>query len=206
MRMLQMTPAMRSGLLWAAIFAAVLALMDSRAQAQCYPGLTCPDSAIPEPVAPSAVRPTSATEDCTLDGNVRFCVSSALAPQGRNSYRAANLIDGNPATAWVEARTDDGIGEWIVIHFTQPRSVSGVEVQNGYAKNADIYGKNGRVREIEINLSNGQTSRHALSDSSNPQTIRLSGADAVNWIQLKILSVYPGSKYRDTAISELRVQ
>jgi hypothetical protein len=188
------------------MFAAILALADSGANAQCYPGLTCPDSAIPEPAAPSAVRPTSAAEDCTLDGSVRFCVSSALASQGRNSYRAANLIDGNPATAWVEARSDDGIGEWIVIDFTQPRSIAGIELQNGYAKNTDIYGKNGRVREIEINLSNGQTLLHTLSDSATAQTIPVSSADGVSWLQIKILSVYPGSKYRDTAISELRVR
>jgi hypothetical protein len=204
--MRQTKPAMRRGVIWAVMFTAILALADSGANAQCYPGLTCPDSAIPEPAAPSAVRPTSATEDCTLDGSVRFCVSSALAPQGRNSYRAANLIDGNPATAWVEARSDDGIGEWIVIDFTQPRDVTGIELQNGYAKNADIYGKNGRVRDVEINLSSGQSLRHTLNDSANPQTIPLSGADGVGWLQLKILSVYPGSKYRDTAISELRVK
>jgi hypothetical protein len=190
---------------------AILVLMgaftftSAETQAQCYPGLSCPETGAPQ-ASPAVERPYSPNEDCSLDGRIRYCVSSVLAAQGKNSYRAANLIDGNSETAWVEGRSDDGLGEWIVIDFTQPQTLGSVRLQNGYTKNADIYDKNGRVRDIEIILSNGQTLRQTLKDSDATQTIRLERAQQIRWLQLKIISVYPGRKYRDTAISELRVQ
>ncbi len=150
--------------------------------------------------------PSSSSQDCIkLEGGVLLCTSSVLDPQGRNSYRAANLVDGNQATAWVEGIRGDGIGEWILVDFGDLANPAVMELRNGYTKNNDIYRKNGRVREIEILTSAGESRTVSLSDTGSFQTVDLSGFEKMRWLQLRILSVYRGSKYRDTAISELRV-
>jgi hypothetical protein len=99
---------------------------------------------LPDAVPPEAPRPRAQRENCSRSGNATFCVSSALPPAHGNSYGARNLLDGNDNTAWVEGSSGQGAGDFVVIEFDAPRSVRGVIVQNGYAKNADIFGKNRR--------------------------------------------------------------
>jgi len=82
---------------------------------------------------------------------------------------------------------------------------SGVIVQNGYAKNADIFGKNSRVKDVELNFSNGESMQATLTDQAGEQRINLNRPVKAKWVQLIIRSVYPGWKYSDTAVNELRV-
>ncbi len=150
--------------------------------------------------------PSSSDQDCVkLNRGILLCASSVLNSQGKNSYRAGNLVDDKRATAWVEGRNDDGIGEWLLVDFGEPTTPRAIELRNGYTKNDDIYRKNGRVRDIEIVTSAGENRPVTLSDTGAFQQIDLSGLDEMQWLQLRIKSVYPGSKYADTAISELRI-
>jgi len=165
-----------------------------------------PESAVPSaPVIRHAERPRVNDDNCSRNGDMLYCASSVLSPQGKNAYQTVNLSDGRASTAWVEGQSGHGVGEWILIGFDRERIVHGLELRNGYAKNRDIFSKNSRVKELEIRLSSGQTLRRTLQDTDEPQTVSLVGAGIARWLQLRILSVYPGSKYRDTAISELRV-
>lgn len=150
-------------------------------------------------------RPRSATEDCMRTFGDLYCASSALASQGRNSYRISSIADGRRQTAWVEGRRGHGIGEWIVVAFDGPRQVNRIDLSNGYGKNRDIYSKNSRVKEIEVRFSNGEARRFTLVDRDRQQVIDVLEAPESTWVQIKILSVYAGWKYQDTAISELRV-
>ena len=83
--------------------------------------------------------------------------------------------------------------------------MSALRLWNGYHKNAGLYARNNRIRDIEVILSNGRSRVETLPDSSGPQTIQIDGNPVVEWVQLKIGSVYRGTKHRDTAITELRV-
>lgn len=153
-----------------------------------------------------AAVPRSTGEDCIkLARGSLLCASSFLSSQGKNSYRVGNLVDGDRTTAWVEGNSGDGIGEWLVIDFGEPTTPGTIELRNGYTKNDDIFRKNGRVREIEIVTSTGFSQKLTLQDSGGAQGIDLSEVGEVTWLQLRILSVYRGTKYRDTAISELRI-
>ena len=160
---------------------------------------------LPDAVPPEAPRPRAPRENCSRSGNATFCVSSALPPAHGNSYGARNLLDGNDNTAWVEGSGGQGAGDFVVIEFDAPRSVRGVIVQNGYAKNADIFGKNSRVKDVELNFSNGDNMQATLTDRTGEQRINLNRPVKAKWVQLIIRSVYPGWKYSDTAVNELRV-
>lgn len=153
-----------------------------------------------------AAAPHGDGQDCVkLAEGVLLCASSRLASQGKNAYGVGNLVDGDEATAWVEGRKGDGIGEWLLVDFGEPKPVTVLEVRNGYTKSQDIFSKNSRVRDIEIVTSAGITRRLSLDDNGALQRMELPDLGEATWIQLRILSVYPGSKYDDTAISELRV-
>lgn len=151
-------------------------------------------------------RPRAAGESCTRRRGDIYCVSSTLAPQGRYSYEVSRMMDGSESTAWVEGKRGQGIGEWIAVQFDKPQQAMQIDISNGLGKNKDIYSKNSRVKEIEVRFSNGETRRFMLADKAREQRLGLGGSPQTMWVQIKILSVYPGWKYQDTAISELRVR
>ena len=155
-------------------------------------------------------RPRSGTENCavrpTLNGRDEYCVSSVLKPQPGNTYGAQNLFDGRTDTAWVEGHSSYGIGEWVVVEFDAARDIQGLMLRNGYAKNADIFDNNSRVDELALTFSNGEKRTVKLRDTGDPQTITLPQIVRAHWVQIAIQSVVRGSKYADTAISELSVQ
>nr|WP_319383277.1 caspase family protein [uncultured Roseibium sp.] len=157
----------------------------------------------PEPIHRES--PRSPKKDCAWRGDTAFCASSTLSSQGRNTYKSANLFDQKRFTAWVEGESGHGINEWISIEFPEPKAVEYLLIGNGYNKNNDIYSKNGRVHRAEISLSTGDRFMVTLKDTPRSQQIFLSNYPPVTWIQLKIVSVYEGWKYKDTAISELKV-
>ncbi len=132
-------------------------------------------------------------------------MSSALPPAHGNSYGARNLLDGNDNTAWVEGSSGQGAGDFVVVEFDAPRMVRGLTLRNGYAKNPDIFGKNSRVKDVELNFSTGDSMQATLTDQTDEQRINLNRPVEAKWVQLIIRSVYPGWKYSDTAVNELRV-
>ena len=126
------------------------------------------------------------------------------AAQG-NIYGPRNLTDGNDKTAWVEGSDGQGLGEFIVLEFNSERGVRGLTIRNGYDKSPDIFTKNSRVKDIELRFSSGDSIEATLKDAPGPQYVTMSQPIKAKWIELVIRSVYPGSKYSDTAINELSV-
>jgi hypothetical protein len=140
----------------------------------------------------------------------QYCVSSVLAQDqvvNRFNYGPDSLFDKASDTAWVEGVPGQGIGEWVVVEFDQYRLVTAIEIRNGYNKDRDIYEKNGRVREIKLEFSERQKRSVTLKDTGTPQPIALPKDQPLKayWIKFTIESVYPGSKFDDTAISELHI-
>lgn len=130
--------------------------------------------------------------------------SSALyEPDYGFIHGAANLIDGDPATAWVDGIESSGVGESVELRFDGEYLVSGVKLCNGYQKNADIFEKNERVQVIRFTFSDGSIYECDLEDALGEQVIDFGEEYKTSSLTLSIVSVYPGTKYTDTAISEL---
>jgi caspase domain-containing protein/F5/8 type C domain-containing protein len=160
---------------------------------------------LPEPAPAEAPRPRSANESCSLSGGMTICASSVLPPAHGNIYGPANLLDGNDTTAWVEGSGGQGVDDFLVFEFDAARAVSGLTIRNGYDKSGDIYGKNSRVKDVELRFSTGAEIETTLKDTPGEQHVALSRPVQAKWVQLIIRSVYPGWKYSDTAINEVRV-
>jgi zinc-ribbon domain/F5/8 type C domain len=138
------------------------------------------------------VRPQAAT------------ASSSLKATPIADFRPTNLLDGDLATAWNEGADGVGVGEWVRFQFSEPIPLARIEIANGYQRDAERFAGNVRVKNIELQYSDGATQVVQLLDTQGLQVIKPAAQDT-EWIKLTILSVYPGYEWQDAALSELRV-
>jgi hypothetical protein len=130
--------------------------------------------------------------------------SSALKGTSTASFQATNLVDGDLTTAWIEGAKEAGLGEWVRFEFSEPTLLAKIEIANGYQKDTSTFAANPRVRLLSIQFSSGATYLVELYDTPDFQSIVPAG-EAIEWIKLVIVSVYPGKSNEDTALSEVRL-
>lgn len=150
---------------------------------------------------------------CGSEAN-NVVASSLLWDDGPFSYEGNNAHDLRYDTAWVEGVEGPGIGETLTYVFSNkcPR-INTVLIHNGYIKNQDVWIKNNRAKTLELSINGKPTARLALNDTRAEQSFDLKAlgvgllgrrADGEPLIlTFKILNVYPGTTYDDTAISEI---
>ena len=153
------------------------------------------------------------------DYSVSTEASSTLAPQGKFSYYAKNITNGDRNNAWIEGA--DGYGIYEYIDITRRYSVThekyGVDyknlcIVNGYAQTEAKWKANSRVKALGMYMNGEFITTLPLLDIMEPQYFDLtpyhlhadSGADTV--FRFEICQVYPGDKYEDTAITGIEFQ
>lgn len=115
------------------------------------------------------------------------------------------IMDDDVTTAWVEGVDGNGEGESVTFTFGDSNSVSGIRIWNGYQKSEDLYYKNARPSELELEFSDGSTERISLQDRSDGAQRFEFAPHVTSYVKIKILSVYGGNKYEDTVISEVEL-
>ena len=84
--------------------------------------------------------------------------------------------------------------------------VQGITIWSGYQKNEYAYYNNARPKEIGVEFSSGEKESYMLEDYyGKSQKITFSEAKESSMIKVTIESVYEGSKYEDTCISEIQI-
>lgn len=120
-------------------------------------------------------------------------------------YTPYNLNDNNLTTPWVEGASGYGKGEYIEFSSLYEREIVHIDINNGYAKNTNLFNKNASVKKIKLEFSDGTEIVKELKNTANTQDITLNRPVRASWMRLTIIDVYPGSKFEDTCISEVRV-
>jgi hypothetical protein len=133
--------------------------------------------------------------------------SSVLKEPDGTEHKAENVADWSRDTAWVEGQESDGIGESITLTLTKPAKVSRVEIVNGYAKSRELYSANNRVMQLKVSINDGkpfdiEIPDEYLADEHFSFALPKSSA-LVKTIKLEIAAIYPGTTYKDTAISDI---
>ncbi len=140
-------------------------------------------------------------------------VSSTLKSQGNNSYEKSNLGDRDPRTAWVEGKNGYGIGEYIQSVVQLEASIH-FSILNGYQKSINSWKDNSRVKSFKIYINNIPVCILKLEDRMGEQTISMdsilselgySGVEYEFEMKFEIYDVYPGNKWKDVCISEMRI-
>jgi hypothetical protein len=117
------------------------------------------------------------------------------------SYYPTNTVDGDSATAWSEGDAGAGEGESITWRFGKRIMLQRIDIVNGYQKSPSHFAENSRVREALLRTEAGDF-RVVLRDIPWPQRIRRSFGNT-SFVTLEIKSVYSGSRYEDTLITEV---
>ncbi len=140
--------------------------------------------------------------------------SSTLSSQGTKNYGTKNLSDDDPRTAWVEGKKDEGLNEYLEIKTTENSMFTNtLVIYNGYQSTITNFKNNSRVKKLGISLDGKTEYQIQLLDIMGGQTIAF--PDSINEalndgnkhsLKLIILEVYPGAKWKDTAISEIYFQ
>ena len=130
---------------------------------------------------------------------------NATASSELPNHPAKYIQDKKLGTAWSEGVNGNGQGEWI--KFTSPEDECFIEMEivNGYAKSKALYQANNRVKKLRIEFDEGQVIERELKDNDlGYQKIEFGDMIVSRWVRLTILDTYPGTKYDDTCISEVR--
>ena len=138
-------------------------------------------------------------------GNYKIKASSSLG----DSYKAEFANDLSYKTAWVEGKKDEGIGEYLEYYFKNdsPR-ITEIIISNGYMKSEETWKNNNRVKKLKLYVNGVPLGVLNLKDSRTDQYFSVgtlghnkNGTDLI--LKFEILEVYKGSKYNDTAITEI---
>lgn len=124
-------------------------------------------------------------------------------PQYGFSHTADNLIDGTLANAWVEGISGQGEGESVTLWLSGAYRVSGFTINAGYQKSESTYNNNSRPAVLEATFSDGTELDITLRDYNGQQVVEFPYPVSTSSIRLTIRSVYPGTTYQDTVISEI---
>ncbi|MGH8910475.1 MAG: NADase-type glycan-binding domain-containing protein [Egibacteraceae bacterium] len=151
----------------------------------------------PQPAGSAFAARASASLEVTA-----VSASSTLPPAGQVTYAAANLLDGDPSTAWNEGAQGTA-GEWVQLQLAQEARITGLLVWNGYQK-AEQFTQNGRVQRLLIETG-GRRFTVELLNVRGSQAVQLPQPVRASTIRLTIDTVFPGDRYPDTALSEIQV-
>ena len=142
-------------------------------------------------------------------GPEKFSASSQLASQGKNSYDPKFSHDFDLRTAWVEGDKGNGEGESLLFHFPgNSKKADDILIYNGYQKSPKHFKDNGRVKKFKLFINEKPVAILNLKDSRASQKFSVDklysmGEGQALIMRLEIAEVYPGKKWKDTAISEI---
>ena len=136
-----------------------------------------------------------------MDGKVN--ASSTLAPE--ISYGVQNLFDSRKEFAWAEGAKTNGENETISIELNEKIQLSGLKINNGYQRSDSHYKANTRVKSISISNEAGQNSSVVFDDIAGEQMVEITTPLEGAKFTLTIDEVYPGDRYKDLVISEMKL-
>jgi len=145
-----------------------------------------------------------ATESRNLSPLAQPSASSELPADEGGNYAAPMSIDGQVATAWVESADGSGQGEWLMLTFPTPVTVSKLGIDVGYDRTSATFAANNRVKKATAIFSNGKQIPLEFADARGVQVREIEPVETT-YVQIVINEVYPGSAYDDTCLAEVQV-
>ncbi len=129
------------------------------------------------------------------------------------NYHPNYVADDDPKTAWVEGVDGNGEGQTLRLPTSVIKSARAVKLQvrNGYQKSEGLLVANAAPKQVRIGIDSGhgitvqETVTLERKMGWQEVVVDLPGGEGVAAVELTIDSVHPGSKYKDTCISDIQV-
>lgn len=166
-------------------------------------GDEAPNAAPSTSVAPTTVVVTTAVPaPIAVDPRtITATASSVLPPDGAITYGINNTLDKNPETAWNDGAAGTGAGEKLTYRFDRPLQLVTVRLVNGYASTPELFKENARIRAAVLVTDAGRFPV-TLPDVADRQDITMDFGRSASLV-IEVVSVYPGTKYEDLAVTEV---
>ena len=129
-------------------------------------------------------------------------VSSQLTGKSGTVYGAAFLNDGDTSTPWEEGIEGDGIGEQITYEPEAGTKLQVIRIYPGNGRSDKAFQENNRPKTITLEID-GKKQTLNFDDAGHFYTFSSKKPVTAKQVKLIIDSVYQGSKWQDTCISEV---
>lgn len=136
----------------------------------------------------------------TVNGTIT--ASTSLKPA--LAYGAGNIMDFKKEVSWAEGNANDGTGESITFATASDITISSLKIWNGYQRSPKHFTANSRAKNIQFGIKGSTLSSYQVEDLNLPQSITLNTPITGKEFILIIEEIYPGEKYSDLVISEIR--
>ena len=149
---------------------------------------------------------TSTTEGLAKISPSACTASSTLVGSSGTSYGTEYLFDEDLTTSWQEGEEDDGLGVTITSEFGEQISLQAIAIWNGNETAQDRYESNNRLQDITVTITcEGQSysKQYTLEDVMGEQILSFKNAVPAESVTIQIDTVYKGTVYQDTVISEM---
>lgn len=140
-----------------------------------------------------------------------FATSQLDVKKDYYKYYAANMLDHDPTTAYVEGVDGDGIGEMVEFDFgiehdrtTYP--ITMIKVWPGYQKSQETFENNSVPTKLEFYFGNGEMVTCEVGEDysgKDPVTVSLAEPVLATHCTMVIADAKPGKKYNDCCISDI---
>lgn len=131
--------------------------------------------------------------------------SSTEPPAEGVTYAAKNLTDGKQGSAWFEGEEGSGLGAYVTLDLGGDKTITGLQIWNGYWFSYDFWERHNRAKEIEVTLSDDSKHTFSLNDEMKPQTVSFDKPVTTSSVKVKIKQIHRGNTFNDTGISEIQV-
>ena len=129
--------------------------------------------------------------------------TSKLEQPGLNAS-PERMLDGRDTTAWQEGVEGDGIGEGVTFILDQEYNVRFFIVKLGAWRKDSAWKQNNRPATLTFEVGD-ETFEMAFPDEKTEFCIELSRDVPASIISFRIDSVYPGTKFEDTVVTNFKI-
>ncbi len=161
------------------------------------------------------------TEEEKVKLNISYVEASSVlkaASKDHVTYDAHNVMDGDYKTAWVEGVDGNGEGQILILHLDGAHKISKLKIFDGFLKTKRRYSINGRVTRALIDYGNGyqqvvdfnviyppEVEAEFTMDEMGETEIIPETECITDTVTVTIMNAVAGSKYEDTAVSEIEI-
>lgn len=139
-----------------------------------------------------------------LESNAYATIEASSTYNGDSaSHVVRNLTDNKLKTNWTEGVNGNGEGEYVEFTFHMEQPIAGFVISAGNHASNTYYTKNSRPKTVILTFSDSSLAEYTLLDKKETQKIYFDEVVNTTSVRFTIGSVYSGSAWEDTVISEL---
>ena len=184
------------------------------------PEETAAPEATPEPTAEPTAAPTAAPVEETISATVEETTAADVSGYSKITVDSATassvieqdgidnspnmLLDDDPTTSWQEGVDGNGEGESVGFEFNGEVNVHCITFKLGNWRSYENYTRNSRPKSVTVMIGD-KSFNVEFPDEMKEYTLKLSQDIRCNGISIVINSVYEGTRYDDTCISDIGI-